>query len=90
MLGRLKRRIAEYEQPSELQNLAIQTRGVDPTNIISMLSNELPNIKNIPRWLRPFIPALQSYVKENPEQVQALLEKFLTPKTQSLGAQEGL
>jgi hypothetical protein len=80
-IGRLKSRLKEYEQPSELQQFAHKyaEEAQNPENLVQLLSNELGNIRGLPRWLRPFIPAITSYIRENPEQVQMLIQKFLSP-----------
>ena len=75
-IQRFKGRLKEYEQPSELQRFAHQTKGVEPENMIAMLANELPNIRGLPAWIRPLVPGIQEYLKENPEQVQELITKF--------------
>ena len=82
-LGRMRARLKEYEQPSELQGFANKYQGSDPKDIVGLLSNELANVRGLPRWVRPFLPAIQGYIKENPDQVQALIGKFLTPHKDS-------
>ena len=81
-IQRFKGRLKEYEQPSELQRFAHQTKGVEPENMIAMLANELPNIRGLPAWIRPLVPGIQEYLKENPEQVTELVNKFMS-KTKS-------
>ena len=76
MIARFKGRLKEYEQPSELQRFASHASGQNPADLVGLLGSELANIKGLPTWLRPFIPAIQSYIKENPETVQALISKF--------------
>ena len=78
MIGRLSRRIAEYEQPPELQQMANQ-QVENPADLVNMLVSNIGGIKGLPRWVRPFLPAIQGWIKENPEQVQQLISKFLTP-----------
>jgi len=76
MVARFRGRLKEYEQPSELQQFASKFQGENPENLVQLLANELPNVRGIPRYLRPFLPAISNYMKENPEQVQALITKF--------------
>jgi len=78
MVSRFRGRLKEYEQPSELQRFAQNTQGVAPDNMIEMLASELPNIRGLPRWLRPMIPGIQAYLKENPDQVTELVNKFMS------------
>jgi hypothetical protein len=73
-IARLRGRIKEYEQPTELQQIA-QIENID--DIIAVLSQNLAGIKGIPRWLRPFLPAIQEYIKQNPEKVKEVIEKFM-------------
>ncbi len=80
-IQRFKGRLKEYEQPSELQRLAHQTKGAEPENIIAMLANELPNIRGLPGWIRPLVPGIQAYLKDNPEQVMELITKFTSKTT---------
>jgi len=77
-IARLRSRLREYSQPPELQQVAsaITQGGLQGDDVITMISNALPSIKGIPAWIRPMIPALTGYLKENPEQVQELLKKF--------------
>lgn len=81
-LGRLKRRAAEYEQPPDMMQLANQMQGMDlnSPDAINMLVNNLGSIKGIPKWLRPAIPGIMAYVKENPQMVQALIQKFINQR----------
>lgn len=76
--GRLKRQIGEYNQPPELQSVAtaINQGGIEGSNMIEMITNALPTIKGIPTWMRPMIPAVTGWLKENPDQVDALVKKF--------------
>lgn len=75
MLARLKGRLKEYEQPSDLQRLAQGTQGAEDP--VTMLLGNLGNIQGIPKWIRPFIPGIQAYAKEHPEEVTALIGKFM-------------
>ena len=75
MLSRLKGRLKEYEQPSDLQRLAQSTNGAEDP--VKMLLGNLGNIQGIPKWIRPFIPGIQAYAAEHPEQVQELIQKFI-------------
>jgi len=85
MQSRLKRRIAEFEQPPELQQM-VQGLDLNSPDAVNMLINNLGSIKGIPRWIRPFIPGIAGYVKEHPEQVKGILERFITPhKGEELG-----
>lgn len=77
MVARLKGRMKDYEQPADLQRLAQSASSVQGEDQISMILNNLGNIKGIPAYLRPFIPGVVAYAKEHPEQVQALIEKFI-------------
>lgn len=88
-MSRLKRRIAEYEQPPELQQMASALSGTDLSSpdAVSMLLSNIGGIKGVPKWIRPFLPAIQGYIKENPQQVQELLQKFLN--THKGAQQEG-
>jgi len=79
IMGRMKRRIADYEQPPDLMRIAHKNPS-NPMEAITMFADNLGSIKEIPKWLRPFIPAIQSYIKENPEQVAQVIEKFITSK----------
>jgi len=79
ILGRMKRRIADYEQPPDLMRIAHKNPS-NPLEVVTMFADNLGSIKEIPKWLRPFIPAIQSYIKENPEQVSQLIERFITSK----------
>jgi len=76
MMGRFRGRLKEYEQPSELQRLSSRVEGESQEDMITAFANELPNIRGLPRWVRPFIPAITGWLKENPEQVKALISKF--------------
>jgi hypothetical protein len=90
-LGRMRARLKEYEQPSELQRFANGVNGQDPKDLVGLLANELPNLRGLPKWVRPLIPGISSYLKENPDQVQALIAKFAN-KTgkESLSTQDSL
>lgn len=84
-IARLKGMMKEYEQPTELQQMAHQLQGANSQDMISMLVQNLGGIKGIPKWLRPFIPAIQNYILENPEKVQQLIKKFITQPDKSIG-----
>ena len=88
MQSRLRNRLREYEQPAELIQTANQLSTVDLSSpeAINMLIQQFGGMKSLPRWLRPMIPAIASYVKENPEIVKQLVEKFTPhPKTEGEG-----
>lgn len=76
MVARFRGRLKEYEQPSELQNFAAKAGGQNPADLVGLLSSNLANIRGLPAWVRPFIPAIQGYIKENPEIVTQLIAKF--------------
>jgi Na+/glutamate symporter len=86
-IGRLKGKMKEYEQPTELQQFAHAQQGVAPENLAAMLAAELPNVRGIPRWLRPLLPGIIDYVKSNPDQVQTLVQKFITQPRSGEAAQ---
>lgn len=89
IISRLKGRMKEYEQPTELQQIAQQAIGANPQDAISMLVANIGAIKGIPRWLRPFIPAIQQYIAENPDKVMALINKFINQYGKGTKAEEG-
>lgn len=90
-LGRLKRRAAEYEQPPDMMQLASQMQGMDLSSpdAINMLVNNLGSVKGIPKWLRPVLPGIMSYVKENPEMVQQLVNKFINQRGEKSSGEGG-
>ena len=75
-MGRMKSRFKEYEQPSELQQMAAGADGMEQGDLVSMVIQNIGGIKSLPRWVRPFLPAIQSYIKENPDKVAALIKQF--------------
>jgi hypothetical protein len=84
MNSRWRGRIKEYEQPSELQQIA--GSGVAGEDLVTTVIANLGGMKSIPAWIRPFIPAVQNWIKENPETVKTLIQRF----TQGGGRGESL
>jgi len=89
-IARMRGMFKEYEQPTELQQMASQLQGAAPGDMVSMLIANLGGIKGLPKWLRPFLPAIESYIKDNPEKVQALMQKFLSGNKQEASAEGSL
>jgi len=77
-IARYRGRLKEFSQPSELQSIA--NSGAQAEDMVNMFLNQLGNIQGMPKWMRPLIPGIQQYAKENPEQVKALIEKFTQAK----------
>lgn len=75
MNNRWRGRIKEYEQPSELQQIA--NSGAEGDDMVNMILQNIGGVKSLPRWVRPFLPAIQSYIKENPDKVQAVIQRFV-------------
>jgi TusA-related sulfurtransferase len=89
MINRFKGRLKEYEQPTDMQNLANKMSGLPEGDMIAMLSNNLGSISGIPKWIKPMIPGIQAYLKENPEQVKALVAKFISGGRKAAGEDSG-
>lgn len=77
MIARMKGRMKEYEHPSDLQRLAQSASNAEGGDQLNMLLSNLGSIKGIPGWIRPFIPGVVAYAKEHPEELKALMEKFM-------------
>lgn len=76
-IQRLKGRLKEYEQPEALQRYAAHMDGKTPEQMSIDLEGLLGSAGvTIPRWIRPFIGPISAWLKENPDKVQAVLQKF--------------
>lgn len=71
VVGRLKGQIRQFEYPVELSKI-----DKNSGDLVQTVINAMGGISKMPRWVQPFVPAIQSYIKENPGQVEALVQKF--------------
>jgi hypothetical protein len=74
-IARMRNRLREYEQPRQMQQIAsMENVGFD------QLIDELANLPQIPKYLRPIIsraaPAIKQWAQENPDQVEALTQQL--------------
>lgn len=77
-LARFRGRIREYEQPPEIMQISNQTGGEVNADSLRMLAQNLPSIKGLPKWVRPFVPAIQSFITENPDKVKDIVGQLYT------------
>ena len=56
-IGRYKARLKEYEQPSELQQMAGNMQGASEGDMVTAFVNQIGGMRGVPRWIRPFLPA---------------------------------
>ena len=87
-IGRYKGRLKEYEQPSELQQMASNLQGAPEGDVISAFVSQIGGMRGVPRWIRPFLPAIVGYVKENPQQVMALFKQAQSAFSKAGGTKE--
>ena len=85
-LARLKREVAEYEQPPEMQRLAgdLDLSNLTP-EMIDTIANQLMTTAKIPKYLRPFVDGFVSQLKQNPEAARKIISEFISsagPKKQ--------